>query len=335
MIYLVRSGALEGYEQLVSDLGENPYLLLKCVGLSACQLQSTDTYLAYEKVAELLEMTAVMCECPLFGLQLSAYQNNLTLGDLGLITTQQATVGEAIEQTIEHIRLHANGVNIHLDEADNKVTISLTFSFDSPKGLNQLSQLSIGLLTNTVGFLMGADKTNIDSHLSAPLDASYVASSWFRSINFGSTFNGIQFASFWLNKPTNNDKSLIKAYLDKQLIKLTEDYPNNLNNQVSHAIQRLLASGECSLLRVAQSLSLHPRVLQGRLKGNNLKYKDILTEVRKGLVLQALVNPHVNITELAFKLGYADVAVLSRNFRCWFGCSISQYRQKLVSGTTA
>ncbi|NQZ93257.1 MAG: AraC family transcriptional regulator ligand-binding domain-containing protein [Moritella sp.] len=330
MIYLVRSGALEGYERLVTELGGNPYLLLKWVGLSACQLQSADTYLAYEKVAELLEITAVMCECPLFGLQLSTYQNNLTLGDIGLISTQQATVGEAIAHTIKHIRLHANGVNIYLDNVDNKVTISLTFSFNSPKGVNQLSQLSIGLLANTVGFLMGTDKTNITSHLSDPIDKNYAVPRWFRATNFGSTFNGIQFASFWLNKRTNSDKNSITAYLDKQLMKLTAGYPNDLSHQVSHAIQRLLASGECSLMRVAQSLNLHPRVLQSRLKHHDLKYKDILADIRKELVLQALMNTQVNITELAFKLGYADVAVLSRNFRCWFGCSISQYRQNIT-----
>lgn len=334
MIYLVRSGALEGYEKLVRELGGNPYILLKWAGLSACQLQSADTYLAYEKVAELLEVTAVMCDCPLFGLKLSAYQNNLTLGDLGLISTQQGTVGEAIKYTIEHIRLHANGVNIHLDEVDNKVTISLTFLFDPPKGVNQLSQLSIGLLANTAGFLMGTDKSNINRHLSASLEADYVMPSWGRAINFGSSFNGIQFASFWLNKQTNHDQDSIKAYLDKQLTKLTADYPNDLNHQVSHAVQQLLASGECSLIRVAQSLNIHPRVLQTRLKDCDLKYKDILADIRKELVLQALVNSQINITELAFKLGYSDVAVLSRNFRRWFGCSISQYRQKLVSGAT-
>ena len=60
-MFLVRSGAIEGYTSLVVALGENPMRLLAAAGLSESLLRNPNTYLAYSKLAELLELTAAAC----------------------------------------------------------------------------------------------------------------------------------------------------------------------------------------------------------------------------------------------------------------------------------
>ena len=51
-MYLVRSGAIEGFTRLVSALGENPVQLLSAAGLSESLLRNPNTYLSYSKLAE-------------------------------------------------------------------------------------------------------------------------------------------------------------------------------------------------------------------------------------------------------------------------------------------
>lgn len=66
-MHIVRSGAADKFDSLVSELGQNPVEIMAAVGLSAAQFRDPDTYLAYPRLAELLEEAAARCQQPLFG----------------------------------------------------------------------------------------------------------------------------------------------------------------------------------------------------------------------------------------------------------------------------
>ncbi len=95
-MYIVRSGAADKFDNLVSELGgQNPVEIMAAVGLSAAQFRNPDTYLAYPRLAELLEEAAARCQQPLFGVLLAERQNLQSLGDLPMLVSRAQTVGEA------------------------------------------------------------------------------------------------------------------------------------------------------------------------------------------------------------------------------------------------
>lgn len=63
-MHIVRSGAADKFDSLVSELGQNPVEIMAAVGLSAAQFRDPDTYLAYPRLAELLEEAAARCQQP-------------------------------------------------------------------------------------------------------------------------------------------------------------------------------------------------------------------------------------------------------------------------------
>ena len=78
---------------------------------------------------------------------------------------------------------------------------------------------------------------------------------------------------------------------------------------------------------VVRALCLAPRGLRRKLDQEGSSLRAILDELRQQLAEQLLRSTNMKIGELAFHLGDADTASLTRAFRRWFGMSPGQFRQ--------
>ena len=99
-------------------------------------------------------------------------------------------------------------------------------------------------------------------------------------------------------------------------------------SQVKYLLSGVLATGEYSLQLIATSLDLHSRVLQRRLKADGTSFSKLLKETRRDIACQHLCDGEVNITDVALKVGYAEVAIFSRHFKQWTGLSPRQWRKE-------
>ena len=330
-MFLVRSGSLEGYDQLVTRLGGNPPELLGRVGFSPAQLHRPDSYISYQKMAELLEISAATCSNSLFGLKLAERQGNMTLGELGVSATQEPTLGAALDYLSRHLSLHARGVNIQVIAGTNSVEVHLEMQFSSNWGTNQVIQLSCGLLYNTLCFLMGNRKDGITLFLrqAVPNDNTLRETRHYHhEINFDAPFNGVSFPLKRMGQPVMTDAQQMRDHFHRYIENLEERYPNNIEDQVRHVISGLLPSSDCSLPQVAATLNLHERVLQRRLEQCGSSYGELLRDTRLNMATELLKYSRLSVTEIALHLGYADLAVFSRNFKAWTGSSPREFRTR-------
>lgn len=329
-MYLVRSGAAAGLEQLVHELGGNPIEVIRSAGLSQSQFRDPDNYIAYDKLAGLLEICSERCEAPLFGLQLAQRQSPNVLGVLPLIVSGAGTVGEALDAVGRYLYLHASGVHINREISGHVARMTLTLDFDCPRGVDQLMQMSVGHLTNFMAGLLNADRFDMTLHLrqAPPGELKDSRKPLFRRVRFGERFDGINIDARKIDSRTHIDQSALSAHLDDYLEQLQNRYPDDLEHQVKDVIGRLLPVGECSIERVAATLNMHPRTLQSRLRSGRTSYREILQETRQGLAEHHLRYGAGSITDLALQLGYAEVAVFSRHFKRWSGLSPREWQNR-------
>ncbi len=99
--------------------------------------------------------------------------------------------------------------------------------------------------------------------------------------------------------------------------------------QIEGAMKILLATGECNKENTAKSVGLHPKKLQRILTEHNTSYRQLLDEVRKSEAMRLLQQKHINMTDLALRLGYAELSIFSRRFKLWFGVSPTEWQQNL------
>lgn len=330
-MFLVRSGAIEGYEKLVGDLGYNPIQLMAESGLSQSQFRNPNTYISYSRLAELLEITAAFCNEPLFGLLLARRQTSSVLGDLSVILSQQPTVRDALTSIDRNLYLHAGGVHIRQQAMEDNLQLELVFEISSPRGLNQLIQMSIGHLANFATELLNIEKYSVPLFLrqQQPIDSTLSSREHlYPRTQFDSILDCVHIPANSLDRKSHRDEDAVRRHFQDHLQRLQQRYPDNLQDQVKDIVGRILSSGECCIDLVAATLDLHPRVLQKRLQKQGTSFGKLLKATRMDIAEQHLRHRSMGVTDLALNLGYADISVFSRNFKQWTGKSPKQWQKR-------
>jgi len=328
---LVRSGAVEGYGKEVLRLGGNPVQLLAQVGLSPAQLRNPNTYISYSKMTELLEVTALACDEPCFGLLLAQNQNSSILGDLNMTVFRQPTIADALDTVSRYLYLHARGAHLHREIQGERIQVALTIDVSSPLGIAQAMQLSVRQLANFICDLIGPAEPGVGQLLqqsSPAMERTRVSPKALSRLQFDSAIDGVRFPASWLSAKPRFDEESLSEHLRTYLVTLQERYPDNLRDQVKDIIGQLLPSGECSLEQVASTLDLQPRVLQLRLKDSGSNYGELLRETRREVAEQHLRYSSLSVTDLALKLGFAEASVFSRSFKSWTGQSPREWQRR-------
>ena len=327
-MHLVRTGALMGYTTLVSTLGYNPILLLKQVGFTPAQLRNPDTYVSAQRIADLLDITAEHCQDPLFGLRLGSSHSAIALGELAYGISMQSTLRDSLQYANTHLALHAQGAHLEEQVLGDLTRWCFYLDFTNGWGLRQVLQMSIGQLYNHL-VSNGSPDHRISIHLQQPEPPQYEKVSGYQNLLvFDSDFDGVQFPTILSNYQLNQDSDILRDYFQQRIQMLEELYPNSLPSQLRYLFTNALASGDCSLTQVSASLNLHPRVLQKRLSAEGTSFSKLRQQTRQDIACQHLRSSNIAITDLALKLGYAEVAIFSRHFKRWTGLSPQQWRQQ-------
>ncbi|MCB1772497.1 MAG: helix-turn-helix transcriptional regulator [Gammaproteobacteria bacterium] len=69
------------------------------------------------------------------------------------------------------------------------------------------------------------------------------------------------------------------------------------------------------------------RTLHRQLQAEGTRFRDEVRQLRYRLAQELLADPKTPLTEIAARLGYADLTVFSRAFRSWAGVTASEWRR--------
>jgi AraC-like DNA-binding protein len=109
---------------------------------------------------------------------------------------------------------------------------------------------------------------------------------------------------------------------------------SSISEQVKWILKRLLAGSRPEISAVARELGLSDRTLQRRIIDDGATFRQLLLEARQELAHEYLKRPEMDVTEVAFLLGYEDSNSFYRAFRTWEGMTPSQLRAVLERSET-
>lgn len=113
------------------------------------------------------------------------------------------------------------------------------------------------------------------------------------------------------------------AICQRELDKLTA------SESMATRVRRVLLEkqgGFPSLQVTARLFHLTPRTLHRRLEEEGTSFKELLEEVRRTLAVEHLKSGRFSIEEIAYTLGYSDLANFRRAFKRWEGVPPSIFR---------
>ena len=148
---------------------------------------------------------------------------------------------------------------------------------------------------------------------------------------FNADFAGVKVHQDLLAAKISSADPGLNSMMDTHGDVLLAEFSSKLNllNEVRAAVYQRLADGEPAVEVIAQQLSLTPRALQNRLKGQGVNFTQLVDEVRKVAALAYIEDDSLNLLDIAFLLGFSEQSSFNRAFKRWTGVAPGEYRKRV------
>jgi AraC-like DNA-binding protein len=93
----------------------------------------------------------------------------------------------------------------------------------------------------------------------------------------------------------------------------------------AHVARSLPAAAD--VVEVAHAMHMSPRTLQRRLEQEQTRFTEVLDRARLDEARRLLADPEAKLADVAFRLGFSDLATFSRAFKRWTGLPPGQWRR--------
>ncbi|WP_211440716.1 AraC family transcriptional regulator [Collimonas humicola] len=134
-----------------------------------------------------------------------------------------------------------------------------------------------------------------------------------------------------LTVPVKKPEPILIALLEKQANEFLNQLPtaNEFVMSVRHCITSLIHEGEPELDGVASRLNITPRTLRRRLDQYDTSFRELLDAIRQHLAQQYLLDPTLQLSDVAQLLGYSEQSTFQRAFLRWTGSTPNVYRRSI------
>lgn len=119
----------------------------------------------------------------------------------------------------------------------------------------------------------------------------------------------------------NRNELLVNEYLKR--VK-SQEFINLVHSRVIESFNGNVVLEQ----QVAESMNLSQRSLQRKLHAHGTSFRSIMDNARKRFAMELIDETDLLISEIGFRLGYADTGNFSSAFKRWTGVSPSVYRNR-------
>lgn len=331
MAYLLRTGSLEGYLELMEELGADSGFLLRQAGLKRKIFDNPDTRIPFQTANQLLENSANHTGNTQIGLLMAFRRSGHVLGLFGILCRHSPDVATAINQAIRNIDLHNQMEHWELKNQGSDVIL---IRHIKDYRINRMAQMDDMALGDVARFLQSISEGSIKlkrvylTH-SAPTNAQIYNHYFKTEVLFNQDFNGVSFDQSHLSTKLHSQDRDIQKHLEYYIQSMKRELNDDIEEQTRHLIEQTLTSPDCNIEEISQLLAMHKRTLQKKLNSRGTSFSEILDQVRWGKAQQILSNSNMPISKLASLLGYSELSAFSRAFKEEFGTSPRQWRKNL------
>lgn len=152
-------------------------------------------------------------------------------------------------------------------------------------------------------------------------------------VQFGAHRNAIVFRSADLDRPFITYNEALLEVLDQQVETELRSHSRarGVGEQVRQALRHSIAGQRPNREEVARHLHLSLRTLQRRLQEAGVTFQQLVQDTRAELARQYLTDRTLELSEVAFLVGYEDPNSFIRAFHDWEGTSPGAWRERHFS----
>lgn len=316
--------------ELVRIFGVNPGDWLARSQLTLNQIDEASLQPSFEVFCHLTEDALLLTGEPALGLLLGERLVINTHGILGFAAQQSESLSQAIQLVQRYIALRTTLFDLEHEHNETTQLEHLRFRANFALGaceqmLLEAVMLAVKNIFDTIT-LGCARPRQVSFPFPEPTYASLAIDMFGCEVAYGQSWAGFTLDTELLEQPLKMADPA--AFREAEKICQQELRKLEAKTSTSAGVRRIMLEkqhGFPSLNVTARLLHLTPRTLHRRLLEEGTSFKEILEEVRCTLAVEHLKAGHLTMGEIAYTLGYTDLANFRRAFKRWTGIPPSHY----------
>lgn len=325
----IRVGPILAIPLVLSELGVSPQNAFALARVDQRLFDDPDKRIGIETLGRLFETCVALTGCHHFGLLVGERFELPSLGPLGEVLRNSATLGEAIRALLRHFHIHDRGAApVLLTPNASRVVLGYSVFHHSLPALTQIQDAAITIGYRILAELCGSSwKTLRVQFLHAqPASTAAYHRLFGASVVFEAEVSGMVFAPSWLEKEIEGADATRLERVTGAIRDAEARGPMGFSERVQGMLPQMLLSGMASAKAIARLFAVHERTLRRRLEEEGTNLQQLINQTRFELAQQFLQNTALSVSAIASALRYGDPNAFSRAFRSWANCSPSQWR---------
>ncbi|MFC3679781.1 AraC family transcriptional regulator [Bacterioplanoides pacificum] len=314
--------------EVVAGYGVNTAEWLESLQVPQPQADNNAMSLSWEQFRQMVLQACELTGEPSFGLLVGQRLLVNTHGILGYAAMNAGSVRQGAELVEKFLSLRTDLVRVEVEERDDDYRLHFIERFDLGDIRQPVLEAIILAIKNVLDFIAMADANacTVCFPFAPDADSGFLQSLFRCRVQYQQDWAGIHLPKELADKPLLMANS--GSYRDALEICQKELEKIQQNSSLTDRIYRLMLSNNNSfpsLELTARYFHMTPRTLHRRLQQEDTSYKDILDQVRQRLAIQYLDSGKMTVQEVAYSLGYSEVANFRRAFKRWHGIPPSDY----------
>lgn len=266
-----------------------------------------------------------------FGLRFGVQYQIESMGPLGLLMVNSATLGEALHNLCAYFPAIQEHSSVSLRDDGPLLALEYRIRDGRIAQRRQDAELTIGIFARIFSRCLGPSWAPEEIHFEhlRGADAGEIRALLGAPVYFSASTNAILFRRNALSAIMPGADPARLAALHAELRgRSAAARPDDFIGKVVNQIRAGLAEGDASMERVGAALGFSRAGLYRRLAGEGVDFSALTQNIRQDLALIYVAQPGIPFTEIAPLLGYSELSAFSRAFARWTGCSPARYRRE-------
>ncbi|MEQ1952426.1 AraC family transcriptional regulator [Mesorhizobium sp. CN2-181] len=310
----------------------DPRPLLAQSGLTSAALSGGKRVAAAAQI-DFLDLASEAAGDAWFGLSLAETFDLREMGMFYYVAASSHTLGDALRRVERYVCV-TNEALVARIQVDSACRVSLSFAgIARHRDRHHLEFLFLVLLRmcrQFVGQRIMPTGASFIHHRSG--DLREVERRLGCGVQFGAYSDEMRFDAAVVKLPLVGDD----PFLNELMVKSCEEAkttrtskPQPFRTVVENAIAPLLPHAEARSKIVAKRLGLSERTFARRLQAEELSFVEILDQLRRDLAVRYIEEPEIQISQIAWLLGFHHPSGMTHACQRWFGKSPLAYRRSL------
>lgn len=250
---------------------------------------------------------------------------------LGYSVITSATLGDAYRRVVRYVRLVDGSLSVSLDVEGDRAHVRL--GVHAPEGRDRHGvEYALGMLyepgRRTMGDAFRIREARFEH--AAPRSTALHERLFDAPVRFDQARTELVFDAALLGLPVAGADPALCAILERHMMGLIEEVPavaQGFAARVRQAVVASLRDGTPTAQTIARRLGCSARTMHRRLADEGAAFQELLDDVRRDAAVRHLREGRIEISGIAFVLGFSEVSAFYRAFKRWTGTTPVEFRR--------